>query len=94
MAPTGCSTPAPASSRHDPGTRDPNLAPYGVFPAHGEDEWCAIAVEGHERWRRLAALIGLQGPGADTGFATHEARKALEDALEAIVEAWTEGQDR
>ena len=77
-----------------PGNRDPNLAPHGVFPARGEDEWCAIAVEGDEQWQRLAALIGTQGLAADTRFATHEARKAHEDALEAIVEAWTAPQDR
>ena len=77
-----------------PGNRDPNYAPHGVFPARGEDEWCAIAVEGDKQWQRLAALIGTPGLPADPRFETHGARKANEDALEAIVEAWTAPQDR
>ena len=77
-----------------PGNRDPNYAPHGVFPTRGEDEWCAIAVEGDEQWQHLAALVGTSGLSSDPRFATHDARKAHEDALEAIVEAWTEPQDR
>ena len=77
-----------------PGNRHANYAPHGVFPTSGDDEWCAIAVEDDAQWRRLAELIGTPGLGADARFATHEDRKANEDALEALVEAWTTPQDR
>jgi crotonobetainyl-CoA:carnitine CoA-transferase CaiB-like acyl-CoA transferase len=77
-----------------PGNRDANYSPHGVFPTHGEDEWCAIAVEDDGQWRRLAELIGAPGLGDDSRFSTHEARKTNEDALEAIIGAWTASQDR
>ena len=77
-----------------PGNRDPNYAPHGTFPTRGEDEWCAIAVASDAQWQRLAALIGTPNLTTDPRFVTHEARKANEDALEAIVEAWTAPRDR
>ena len=77
-----------------PGNRDANYSPHGVFPTSGDDEWCAIAVEDDAQWQHLAALIDAPGLAADPRFATHEDRKAHEDALEVIVEAWTTPQDR
>jgi formyl-CoA transferase len=44
--------------------------------------------------RVVAELIGAPGLGDDSRFSTHEARKTNEDALEAIIGAWTASQDR
>ena len=76
-----------------PGNRDPNHVPHGVFPTRGEDRWCALAVASDEQWRALAALIGPPHLASDDRFATLAARQANEDALEAIVSAWTAEQD-
>jgi crotonobetainyl-CoA:carnitine CoA-transferase CaiB-like acyl-CoA transferase len=71
------------------GNRDPHMAPHGVFPAEGEDRWVAIAIEDDASWARFAGCIGRPELAADPRFATLAARKQNEDALEALVSAWT-----
>ena len=75
------------------GNRDPAMSPHGCFPCQGEDEWVAIACAADDEWRRLAGLIDVSLLN-DARFATCEARKANEDALEIIVSAWTRQRDR
>ena len=74
--------------------RDPNYAPHGVYPARGEDEWVAIAVYGDEEFAAFASAIGQASLSHEPRFATHEARKTNEDALDATVSAWTREHDR
>jgi crotonobetainyl-CoA:carnitine CoA-transferase CaiB-like acyl-CoA transferase len=74
--------------------RDPNYAPHGVYPAAGEDAWVAIAVQGDGEFRAFAEAIEKLGLASDSRFATHAARKANEDELDAIVAGWTRGRDR
>jgi len=76
------------------GNRDPLLCPHGTFPCAGEDEWCAIAVRSDAEWQALCRIVGLPTLGADPGYATLPARKAREDAVEALVAAWTSKQDK
>jgi benzylsuccinate CoA-transferase BbsF subunit len=78
--------------------RDPNACPHGVYPAlpsaHSDDEWVAISVDDDAGFAALAALAGRPELAADPRFATHAARKANEDALDALVGAWTAGADK
>ncbi len=73
------------------GNRDPQFAPHGVFACAGQDRWVAIAVRDDAEWSRLAGLIG--GETVDDAFSTLAGRKANEDRLEALVEAWTRTRD-
>ena len=73
--------------------RDPNYCPHGVFPAAGADEWIAIAVEASQ-FEAFAQAIGEPSLATDSRFATHQARKANEDALDGIVSKWTVARDR
>ncbi len=74
------------------GNRDPHMAPHGVFRCAGEQRWVAIAVRDDDDWRRLAACMHAPALADDPRFATLAARKANEDALEALVAAWTRPQ--
>jgi crotonobetainyl-CoA:carnitine CoA-transferase CaiB-like acyl-CoA transferase len=75
------------------GNRDDHLSPNGVFRAHGEDRWVAITARSDAEWRRLAGLIGGAALADDARFSTLAGRKRDEDALEAIIAAWTADQD-
>ena len=79
--------PVPRRNRH------PDYCPHGVYPASGDDRWIAIAVEGDEEWASLCTLIGRAELASDERFASHEARKAREDEVDAIVGVWTAGLD-
>ena len=71
------------------GNRDPLMAPHGVFRCAGEQRWTAIAVRDDEEWQRFATMIGGAALATDPRFVTLAARKANEDALEAVVTEWT-----
>lgn len=82
--------PEPVGNRHPFGA----WAPHGIYRSAGEDKWVAIAVKGDEEWASFAQLLGLPGLAADPRYATHAARVANEDELDAVVERWTSSLDR
>jgi crotonobetainyl-CoA:carnitine CoA-transferase CaiB-like acyl-CoA transferase len=56
-----------------------------------DESWVAIACFSDEEWAALAEAMGpsAEGWARDAKFATHEARKANEDELDANISAWT-----
>ncbi|HZU75082.1 MAG TPA: CoA transferase [Acidimicrobiales bacterium] len=74
--------------------RDPNYCPHGVYPTAGEDEWCAIAVEGDHEWAAFCRAMGHPEVADDERFADHQRRKTNEDDLDELVRTWTAGADR
>jgi crotonobetainyl-CoA:carnitine CoA-transferase CaiB-like acyl-CoA transferase len=73
--------------------RMPAMAPHGIYPAAGEDEWVAIACRDDRQWSELAALI--DEPWAkEPSYATLAGRLADEDRLDERVAAWTGARDR
>jgi crotonobetainyl-CoA:carnitine CoA-transferase CaiB-like acyl-CoA transferase len=75
------------------GNRHPSMVPHGVFPASGEDRWIAIAVTGAEGWRGLARTIGRGDWADDAALLSLEARRAIEDEIEAAITAWTRDRE-
>lgn len=76
------------------GNRDPLMAPHNVYRCRGEDDWVSIACATGDEWRALAAAIGEPALATDVRFATAEARKANEDALDGLLGRWTAARDR
>ncbi len=76
-----------------PGNRSRAYVPHGAYPCAGEDRWCAIAVASDEQWRTLCTAIGRPELASDARFATVEARREHEDALDALLAEWTGSRD-
>jgi crotonobetainyl-CoA:carnitine CoA-transferase CaiB-like acyl-CoA transferase len=74
------------------GNRHPWMAPHGCFRCAGDDAWVVVAVTDDAAWPALARVLGRPDLAADPSLATAEGRRAREDALEAAIEAWTEGR--
>ena len=77
------------------GNRSATASPHGAFrcaddptSVNSPDRWIAIACRSDAEWRALCGALGAAEAGADTRFATMEARKANEDALEALLSGW------
>lgn len=70
------------------GNRHEAMAPHGVFPCSGEDEWVAIACRDDADWVNLSQILGNRVPGD----LTVAGRKTNEDEIEAALGAWTSGQ--
>ncbi len=75
------------------GNRVPHMAPHGVFRCAGEDRWVSIACGSDAEFEALARVIGHPELASDPRFRTLADRKAHEDELESIVEAWTSARD-
>jgi benzylsuccinate CoA-transferase BbsF subunit len=67
------------------------MAPHGVFPAGpaGADQWVALACRGDDDWRALCAWMDRH----DLAELDGQARRQRAAELDAIIGAWTAGQD-
>jgi crotonobetainyl-CoA:carnitine CoA-transferase CaiB-like acyl-CoA transferase len=70
------------------GNTDPHMAPHGVYPSTGDDQWVAIACRDDADWRSLARLIGRD----DLAGLTTAERLARREELDDLVGAWTAGR--
>lgn len=76
------------------GNHVPHMCPHNAYPTNAEDAWIAIACDGDAAWRALAEAMGRPALAGDARFATLAARKANEEALDALIAGWTAGQDK
>ena len=75
------------------GNAHPDHAPYGVYPARGEDEWIAICVTSDARWTALTRLMNNPGLAGSPQYSDSPARRRNADQLDAIIADWTRDQD-
>ena len=69
----------------------PPMAPHGIYPCRGDDEWVAVACRHDADWQALGGAIGAAWCRNPT-FATIEERCVRQDALDAHLGAWTAGR--
>ncbi len=70
------------------GNGDADLAPHGVYPTAGEDQWIALVCTTDAAWQALATALGRPDLA---GLSTAE-RLGRRDELDALLSAWTAGQ--
>ena len=63
-------------------------APSGVYRCHGEDGYCAVAVDGDTDWIKLATAIGRNDLAYRSDLSTADGRLAHREELDRAVEAW------
>ena len=66
----------------------PPMAPHGIYPCRGDDDWVAIACRDEADWARFAEVLG-EAWCADTMFRDLNARLSAQDVLDVRVGAWT-----
>jgi crotonobetainyl-CoA:carnitine CoA-transferase CaiB-like acyl-CoA transferase len=64
------------------------MAPHGVYPCSGSDEWVAIAVRDDADWLALRSLADEPAWG-DRRFRERTGRVAAADELDASLASWT-----
>ena len=68
-----------------------SMAPHGIYPCTGEDNWIAIACRHDADWQALAAVIGETWCRE---FAVSATRLGHQDRLDALMAGWTAGFDK
>ena len=76
------------------GSRHPDMAPHGIYPAIETDAWLTIAVQGDAQWQALGKLAGDQGWALRSEYKTTDGRLADVAALDDALARWTESQPR
>jgi len=69
------------------------MAPHGIYPCAGTDEWIAIACRDESDWQALGQVIEA-ARCADPGWSTVEGRLADQDRLDAAIADWTRTQQK
>jgi crotonobetainyl-CoA:carnitine CoA-transferase CaiB-like acyl-CoA transferase len=75
------------------GNRVDGFAPNGCYRCYHTDDWLAVAVRTDAEWVALCAVMGRPELATDHRFTTLADRKANEEELDAVIEAWTAGRD-
>jgi crotonobetainyl-CoA:carnitine CoA-transferase CaiB-like acyl-CoA transferase len=68
-------------------------APHGVYPCAGDDRWITIACFTDAEWRALTDIAGHPEWASDVRFQDLAARLRHQDALDALVGAWTKSRE-
>ncbi len=79
-------------NRHEPqraGNTDRDMAPHGIYPAAGDDQWVAIVCRTDSQWRSLCDAMGAAAMALDPRFATMETRVANRAQLDDVIGTWT-----
>jgi crotonobetainyl-CoA:carnitine CoA-transferase CaiB-like acyl-CoA transferase len=71
----------------------PPMAPHGIYPSAGDDDWVAIACRDEADWTALARVIG-EPWCSDAAFAAFPSRLAAQDALDAHLGRWTAARSK
>jgi crotonobetainyl-CoA:carnitine CoA-transferase CaiB-like acyl-CoA transferase len=79
----------PNSNRND----WPPMAPHGIYPALGEDEWIAIACRSDGEWQACVSLIGDEWAQADA-WDSLAGRTAAQAELDEKLGLWTQGWEK
>jgi crotonobetainyl-CoA:carnitine CoA-transferase CaiB-like acyl-CoA transferase len=63
-------------------------APWGVFPAAGEDAWCVVTVRGDADWTALCDVLQRPDLAGDPGLAHADGRRTARERIDAAVSDW------
>ena len=75
------------------GNKHPVYSPHNAYPCRGHDRWCAITCRNDKEWRALCQLMDNVCMKDHPMYASPEARKMNETALDQIIGMWTLQQD-
>jgi crotonobetainyl-CoA:carnitine CoA-transferase CaiB-like acyl-CoA transferase len=76
------------------GNRDAAMAPHGVFPVKGDDQWIAIAITTDKEFESLCEALEVPALATDARFAKLASRLANVDDLERAVASRTREFER
>ena len=70
------------------------LAPHGMYPTRGDDQWIAIACETAEEWEALARTAGHEEWLSRSEFRSAADRREARHALDREIGAWSRDHDK
>lgn len=75
------------------GNRAPGVAPQGLYPCAGEEQWLAVSVATDEHWAALVEALGRPAWATDPALGTVAGRVEAHDRLDEHLGAWAAGRE-
>ena len=76
------------------GNRHPGMAPHGIYPALGTDQWLTLAVTTDAQWQALIGRATGQAWAGDSRFQSNAGRLAHVAEMDAAIAGWTKNLPR
>lgn len=76
-------------ARDTQGALHASLAPHGIYPCRGEDEWVAIACATETEWLGLCRVIGEPAWCREPRFRDLQSRLTHREDLDRLISEWT-----
>jgi len=77
------------------GNRHPAMAPHGVYPSRGQDQWVAIACVDDAQWRALCAVLVEQPTGATVDAQwSLQMRQDRWEYIDEVIATWSQTLDK
>ena len=70
-----------------------SMAPHGVFPTAGEDEWVAVAIRDDRDWCAFREVSGIPGL-SDPELETFQGRRTRDTEIQEVIAEWTGTRDK
>ena len=67
------------------------MAPHGIYPCQGEDEWIAISVRDDNEWLALSKIV--DEPWTEP-YQSLDTRAAQQDQLDTLMQTWCRTQNK
>ena len=71
------------------GNKNERGSPWGIYPALGTQQWCAITVRDDADWKNLCKAMGDPDWARNSGYATATGRLARRSELDTKLGEWT-----
>ncbi len=75
------------------GNRDPLIAPQGVYPCAGRDEWLALSIVTDVQWRILTDVLD-DSALRELALEPVDGRRKRHEEIDAAISAWTRSRDK
>jgi crotonobetainyl-CoA:carnitine CoA-transferase CaiB-like acyl-CoA transferase len=75
------------------GNRALNVAPQGLYPCAGDENWLALSIATDEQWRALVLALGSPSWAEDASLATLKGRRAAHDKIDEEIIRWAADRD-
>ena len=75
------------------GNRSPGVAPQGLYPCRGNDQWLALSIATDVQWESLKRVLGEPLWAADPTLNTLAGRTAAHDHIDAELKRWAADRD-
>lgn len=85
---------ADAGLQEKPANNDKLMAPHGVYPCEGDENWIAIAVEDDAGWKACCDVLASPDLASDPRFRTAAARRENRTELDDAIAARTARGDK